>query len=115
SMSSDPLDPRIAAKLRAFAQRRRKLILVRGLCSAIGMLLGTMMIVALVDWLLVLSDEVRWTLSAAAYLAVLVVEWRTCLRQLVHAPDPRRLARLMEHAAPKLREDLLSAVELGTQ
>ena len=48
-----------------------------------------------------------------AYLAVIIVEWRSCLRLLVHAPGARRLARLVEHAEPKLREDLLSAVELG--
>src|SRR5437868_10072940 len=108
------LDPRILSKLRAFAQRRRKLLIIRGVCSALAMLLATMMLVALIDRLFVLPDEARWALSAVAYLAVLVVEWRTCLRQLTHAPGPRRLARLIEHAEPKLREDLLSAVELGT-
>ena len=108
------LDPRIISKLRAFAQRRRKLLIIRGVCSALAMLLATMMFVALIDRLIVLPDEARWALSAVAYLAVLVVEWRTCLRQLTHAPGPRRLARLIEHAEPKLREDLLSAVELGT-
>ena len=77
------------------------------------MLLATMMVVALVDWLFVLPDWLRWTLSGVAYAAVIVVEWRSCLRMLVHAPGPRRLARLIEHAEPKLREDLLSAVELG--
>ena len=108
------VDPRILSKLQAFARRRRKLIIIRGICSALAMLLATMMIVALVDWVFVLPDEARWALSAAAYLAVLFVEWRTCLRQLTHAPDARQLARLIEHAEPKLREDLLSAVELGT-
>ena len=71
------------------------------------------MVVALVDWLFVLPDWLRWTLSGAAYAAVIVVEWRSCLRLLVHAPGARKLARLVEHAEPKLREDLLSAVELG--
>ena len=77
------------------------------------MLLATMMVVALVDWLFVLPDWLRWTLSGVAYAAVIVVEWRSCLRMLVHAPGPKRIARLIEHAEPKLREDLLSAVELG--
>ncbi|MDB6171960.1 MAG: hypothetical protein JWL59_1271 [Chthoniobacteraceae bacterium] len=112
-MSSN-LDPKILSKLRAFAARRRKLIILRGLCAAVAMLLATMMIVALIDWKFVLADEVRLGLSAAAYLAVIIAEWRTCFRQLTHAPGPRRLARLLEHAEPKLREDLLSAVELGT-
>ncbi|HEX8309734.1 MAG TPA: hypothetical protein VF614_00355, partial [Chthoniobacteraceae bacterium] len=111
---SSQLDPKILAKLRAFAARRRKLIIIRGICAAVAMLLATMMLVALIDWIFILPDEVRWGLSAAAYLAVIVVEWRTCLRVLAHAPGPRRLARLLEHAEPRLREDLLSAVELGT-
>jgi hypothetical protein len=111
---SIPVDPRILAKLTAFAHRRRKLIIIRGVCAGIGMLLATMMLVALLDLIFVLPDEARWGLSAAAYVAVLIAEWRTCLRLLAHAPGPRRLARLLEHAEPKLREDLLSAVELGS-
>lgn len=111
---SDRVDPKILAKLRAFAGRRRKLILIRGICTAVAVLLATMMLVALVDWLFILPDTARWGLSAAAYLAVIIAEWRTCLRLLARTPGPRRLARLLEHAEPKLREDLLSAVELGT-
>ena len=108
------LDPRIISKLRAFAERRRKLILIRGAATAAAMLLATMLLVAAIDFTFVLPDVVRWSLSGVAYLAVLIAEWRTCLRLLAHAPNPRRLARLVEHAEPKLREDLLSAVELGT-
>jgi hypothetical protein len=108
------LDPRILSKLRAFAARRRKLIIIRGIAAALAMLLATMLVVAAVDFLFVLPDEARWSLSAVAYLAVIVAEWRTCLRLLAHAPSPRTLARLVEHAEPKLREDLISAVELGT-
>lgn len=112
---STKLDPRILSKLEAFAQRRRKLILIRGGATAFAMLLATMLIVAAIDYFFVLPDGVRYGLSAAAYLAVIVAEWRTCLRLLAHAPGPKRLARLVEHAEPKLREDLLSAVELGSQ
>lgn len=108
------INPKILSKLHAFAERRRKLIIIRGICTAVAMLLATMMIVAVIDWLFVLPDAARWGLSGAAYLAVLIAEWRTCLRLLAHAPGPRRLARLLEHAEPKLREDLLSAVELGS-
>src|SRR5215218_2412033 len=108
------LDPRIASKLDAFARRRRKLIILRGAAAALGMLLATMLIVAAVDFFFVLPDEVRWGMSGIAYLAVIIAEWRTCLRLLAQTPDSRTLARLVEHAEPKLREDLISAVELGT-
>jgi len=107
------LDPRILAKLEAFAQRRRKLIIYRGIATALAMLLATMLLVAAADYFFVLSDQVRWALSGAAYLAVLIAEWRICWRLLAHAPGPKLLARLVEHAEPKLREDLLSAVELS--
>lgn len=110
---SHQIDPVILRKLQAFSDRRRNLILIRGVCAGVAMLLATMMIVALVDWLFVLPDWLRWTLSSVAYASVIFVEWRSCLRMLVHAPGPRRLARMVEHAEPKLREDLISAVELG--
>ena len=110
---SNRTDPLILQKLQAFAQRRRKLIVRRGIFAAVATLLVAMMIVAFIDWLLVLPDVARWALSGAAYLAILVVAWRSCWRLLLHAPGSRQLARLIEHAEPKLREDLLSAVELG--
>lgn len=107
------IDPLILQKLQAFSQRRRQLIIRRGIYAAIATLLAAMMLVAFIDWLFVLPDAARWALSGAAYLAIVVVEWRSCLRLLVSAPTPETLARLVEHAEPKLREDLLSAVELG--
>ena len=111
--ASTKIDPLILQKLQAFADRRRKLIIFRGIYAAVATLLVAMMVVAFLDWLFVLPDAARWTLSGAAYLAIIVVEWRSCWRLLLHAPGSRQLARLIEHAEPKLREDLLSAVELG--
>jgi hypothetical protein len=110
---SNRLDPLIQEKLRAFARRRRRLIILRGVLAAKNMLLLTMVIVAAVDYSLVLPDWARWTLSGTAYAAVLIIAWRQCLSWLLHAPDERQLARLVEHAEPHLREDLISAVELG--
>ncbi len=110
---SNHIDPLILQKLTAFARRRRRLILLRGVCAAVAMGLATMMAVALIDRFFVLEDWVRWTLSGVAYAAVIVVEWRACVRLLLHSPGPRQVARLIEHADPRLREDLLSAVELG--
>lgn len=110
---STRLDPLIQEKLRAFARRRRRLIVTRGIFAALAMLLLTMLLVAAVDYFFVLPDWGRWTLSGTAYAAVLIIAWRQCLTWLLHAPDERQLARLIEHAEPRLREDLLSAVELG--
>ena len=111
---SSLLDPVILQKLQAFARRRRSLIILRGVFAAVAMLVGTMILVAGMDFLFpLMADWVRWTLSAVAYVAVLAIAWRLCLHQLLHAPDERQIARLVEHAEPQLREDLLSAVELG--
>ena len=58
------IDPIILQKLQAFARRRRALILIRGIFAAVAMLVGTMVVVAAVDfWIPFLSNGVRWTLS----------------------------------------------------
>ncbi|MEI6655492.1 MAG: hypothetical protein WCP45_12045, partial [Verrucomicrobiota bacterium] len=108
------LDPVILQKLRAFARRRRGLIVLRGVLATVTTLIVAMLVVAAVDyWIPLLSDTVRWVLSGTAYAAVLGAVWWQVLRPLLHAPDERQIARIVEHAEPKLREDLLSAVELG--
>ncbi len=112
-LMSTHLDPVIQEKLTAFARRRRSLIVTRGIFAAVAMLLLTMLVIAAIDLTVRMPDWLRWTLSGSAYLAVVVIAWRQCLTWLLHAPDSRQLARLIEHAEPRLREDLLSAVELG--
>jgi len=107
------LDPVILRKLEAFGRRWRGLVLLRGLCEGVVTLLGTMTLAALLDWLLILPEPVRWALSAAGYLATAAVVWFNCVRRLLRTPNARELARLMEKAEPKLREDLISAVELA--
>jgi len=107
------IDPVILRKLDDFSQRRRKLIIWRGLLAAGATLLLAMMFVALIDALFVLPDVARWSLSGAAYLTVLIVEWRASLRLLIHPPGRRDLARMVETTEPGLRENLLSAVELS--
>ena len=107
-------EPAILQMLQAFARRRRRLILLRGGLATLAVLIAAMLVVAALDyWLPLLRDWVRWALSATAYATVLGVAWRLWLRPLLDVPDARQLARLVEHAAPALREDLLSAVELG--
>ncbi len=107
------IDPIILRKLDDFSQRRRQLIIWRGLLAAGATLLLAMMLVALIDAIFVLPDAARWALSGAAYLAVIIVEWRASLRLLVRPPGRRDLARMVETTEPGLRENLLSAVELS--
>ncbi len=107
------LDPVTLAKIGAFARRRRSLILARGLCAVVAVLLAAMTAVALLDWQVLLADEVRWALSGAAYALALAAAWVTSMRLLLRSPDAKTLARFIEQVRPELREDLISAVELG--
>ncbi len=107
------LDPAVARKLDDFRSRRRRLILFRGLCAALVALILALIVVVLADWLLFLPEPVRWLLSSLAYGCVAVVAWLTCLRWLRRPTDLSDAARLIETVQPDLREDLVSAVELG--
>lgn len=107
------MDPIIASQLDAFARRWRGLVLLRGLCGGLITFLAALTVAALVDWLFVLPEPARLAISGAVYLSTALVVWFFCVRLLLRVPDSRQVARLVEKAAPDLREDLLSAVELG--
>jgi len=108
------LNPVIRQKLEEFSQRWQGMILLRGVCEGLVVLLVSMTVVALLDWCFILPDAIRWTLSGLGYAATLGVVWWNCLRPLWRLPDARGLARMIEKAEPSLREDLISAVELGS-
>ena len=73
------LDPIIAQKLEDFRRRRRNLIILRGICTAIVTLLGVFSSIALADYLTQarMPDELRTTLSYLGYAIVLIAVWRT--------------------------------------
>ena len=112
-MTTATLHPIVLEKLQRFRRQRQRLILWRGLCGVLAIWLGAMMGVALVDRWLLIPDGLRLGLSGAGYLATGFLFWIKCGRYLFHVPDARELARLLELAAPQLREELLSAVELS--
>ena len=109
------LDPIINRKLNDFRSRRRNLILLRGLCSGTFSFLGAFVLIALLDYLTQgrISGDFRSGLSIIGYCIVLVTVWKTCIKSLLQLPSAQKLARLLEQASPELKEDLLSAVELG--
>ncbi len=107
------LNPKTAKKIRAFGRRRRLLILIRGLCSLLTLGICSLVLVAVLDYLFFMEDWMRYVLTAIAYVASAVILYITSLRYLSHKSNMRELARLFEAASPELREDLLSAVELG--
>ncbi|MBI3881555.1 MAG: hypothetical protein HY301_16025 [Verrucomicrobia bacterium] len=107
------LDPAIAAKLTALGHRWRRLVLLRGLCAILVVGVGSLIALALLDRLVVMPDWLRIALTLGAYAATVVLFWLLGGRYLLHAPDRHTLARVIERAEPKLREELLSAIELG--
>ena len=106
------LDPQTASALSHFAQRRRTLLLLRSIGGGLAFLILAMVLVAICDYLFLLSDGVRWSLSVLSYAVGLLAFWFLGFRH-IGKHDPRSLARKLEAADPLLREDLLSAVELA--
>ena len=107
------IHPIVLETLHRFNRRRRRLIVWRGVCSSLAVWFATMITAALIDRFVLIPDGLRLGLSLAGYIATGVVFWFECGRQLTHRPDARELARLLELAAPQLREKLLAAVELA--
>ncbi len=108
------LDPVTREKIDRFGRRRKRFLMIRGLSDGLLALLLGMTAVALVDWQVMLPDAVRLALSLTVYAAVLAVLLFVCVIPLLRLPDRKQLARLFETLRPELREDLLSAVELGS-
>lgn len=106
------LDPKTSAALTEFSRRRRLLLIMRAIAAGTIILIVSMLVIALCDYLFFLSDSVRWLMSLVGYVSVVAAMWHQGLRH-VSENDPKNLARKLESAAPKLREDLLSAVELA--
>lgn len=86
---------------------------IRSGLVALAMLLVSCFVIATIDWLAVMPDGVRWGLTVIGYLAAGVAAWRYGLRDFLRPATDAELARSMESAAPELREELLSAVELA--
>lgn len=106
------LDPVTAQSLQHFGSRRRFLLVIKVLGLGSLVFITAMMMIAVLDYLVVMPDVTRWMLSLVGYAVTSATVWFGGAREFF-AKDPRRLARQMEATAPQLREDLLSAVELA--
>jgi hypothetical protein len=106
------LNPTTANALAEFARRRDWLLSLRTIAIGFAAFVAAMLVVALCDHLWLLSDSLRWGLSLVAYTVTLVVVWWVGWR---HADrnDVRRIARQIETADPRFKEQLLSTVELA--
>ncbi len=106
------LDPATTRALAHFSRRRRVLLVLRAIAAGTVAWIASMLLLALCDYLWFLSDSVRWLMSLGGYAVTFIVMWWQGLGRL-RRHDPKSLARQFESAEPRLREDLLSAVELA--
>ncbi|KAF0170477.1 MAG: Uncharacterized protein FD161_4624, partial [Limisphaerales bacterium] len=110
---SPSLDPLVAERLRAFAQRWTRMVWTRGLCAAAVTLLVAFTAVAWLDRFFVLTESARWLLSLGGYAATALVFWLVAGRTLAKPPSTREFAVLMEKSWPGLRNHVVAAVELA--
>ncbi|MCR9199622.1 MAG: hypothetical protein NXI04_13320 [Planctomycetaceae bacterium] len=111
---STQLAPQVSDKLQEFAQRRFRLRLVRVVCVLLTALIPAISLVAFCDWGWVLTDQLRWILSATAYGLSAVLTWWLAGRPLLRRDSTAELAAQLESTDPALREQLRAAVELST-
>ena len=85
------LDPVISRKLDDFRIRRRNLILLRGLCTAIFCFFGAFILIALIDYLSEarMENKLRQVLSIAGYAFVSLMVWKSCIHPLLQLPSAK--------------------------
>ena len=98
------LDPQTTTALSHFAQRRRMLLLVRSVAGGLACLILAMAFVATCDYLFLLSDGFRWTLSLISYGLAVIAIWLLGLRRM-GKHDPRVMDRKLEYADTLFREE----------
>jgi len=107
------LSPITLYKLKAYEERRKRLIALRGLCALLATVLISMTVISFIDFLFVLPQVVRLILSLIAYGLVLAAFYLTSLRWFLRSANLRELAQMFEEGHKELEEEVLSAVELG--
>jgi len=107
------LRPATLLVLNAFRARRQRLLWFRaGLCL-LAVALVALVLIALLDRARFMPEAARPWLTLAVYAGGAYAAWRVALRHMDAARDETGTARLVESAAPELRERLLAAVELS--
>lgn len=107
------LRPATLDALRRFRSRRSNLLWLRAALCVLGLAVGLLLLLALLDRAWFLPDVVRPWASVAAYVGCAIAAWRVGVRHIAEARGEDGAARLIEAAEPSLRERLLAAVELS--
>ncbi|MCA1963473.1 MAG: hypothetical protein LDL31_05965 [Prosthecobacter sp.] len=107
------LRPATLEVLTAFHQRRRRLLHGRALLAAGAVALLAVLGIALLDRARLMPEALRPWLTLVAYIGAALFAWRVAWRLIAEARGLPGAARLLEAAAPLLRERLIAAVELA--
>ncbi|QDT10486.1 hypothetical protein [Planctomycetes bacterium K23_9] len=111
-VTSVGLDPVTARTLQKFGQRRKVLLVLRAIAGGIVVFVAAMLLIALCDYFWILPDSVRVLLSVVGYSATIAAMWFFGFGGL-RDTEATSLAVHMQSTTPRLRDDLLSAVELA--
>lgn len=106
------LDAITGESLSEYRRRRGWLLGVRGAAAALVVWFLGVVSIAIADGVWWWEDGIRWSVSLGLYLVAGWAAWRSGLRE-IRRDDPRDLARRIEDAEPRLRGQLLAAVELA--
>ena len=99
-------------RLHEFRRRRLTLAKSRGWSAVISVFVGTLLLAVVVDALST-NEVLRWTASGLVYAATLVT-WCLCCWFPSRRREPLQFeAKRFEEADPRLREQLLTAVEFA--
>lgn len=109
---SATLEPITRQRLHQFRRRWQLLQTARGVSLALVLALVLLLAVILIDASMVIPTGVRWCLSLTIYLSLVVWLALTALRVGRRESLPTT-ARAFEELDPRLREQLVSAVELS--
>ncbi len=107
------LRPATLDALAAFRLRRQKLLYGRAVLAGGAVAVATVLGIALLDRARFMPEALRPWLTLTAYAGAAFVAWKLALRLIAESRDLSGAARLLESAAPNLRERLMAAVELA--
>ncbi|MEM9588678.1 MAG: hypothetical protein AAGA03_15460, partial [Planctomycetota bacterium] len=106
------LDPSTDQVLTAFERRQRLLRCVKGMSLTLIVFAIGVLAVVVADFAVILSLPMRWLLTVTVYATTAITFWLSVASRLMPVP-PALLARQIESTEPRLREHLVSAVELA--
>ncbi len=110
AVSTGNLPKPIAEKLDRAARRIRLIIALRGLCAVLAVAFASFLVVMAVDAVaIIFSSFVRWTLSLAAFTAVIVAAYRFLVRPLLRRLTPAEIARVIETRNEAYKDERISS------